>query len=121
MSSRSIKGQRARATIAVIALYALVLQAFLTGLLPISGAQAHGFAELCSPVQDDGGAPKKHDGKSCCVTACASLAAPLPQVDTVSLAWPRLETTLVVFSGSPSPPARAPPIHDQSARGPPQA
>lgn len=113
--------QGARATIAVIALYAFVLQAFLVGMLPMAGAQAHGFAELCSPAGSDGGAPAKHDAKGCCTAACAPLAIPLPTLDVSALAWPRRTTHIALVETALPPPARGPPIHAHSPRGPPAA
>ena len=121
MSRRKPTSQGARATIAVVALYAFVLQAFFTGLLPVAGAKAHGFAELCSPVSGDGEAPGRHDAKGCCTAACAPLAVPLPQADAASVPWSRRATSRVVSAQTAPPQARAPPVHDHSPRGPPAA
>ena len=113
--------RRGRAAIAIAALYALVLQAFLLGMLPVPGAEAHGFAELCAPLQDASGKPAKHDAKGCCTVACAPLALPLPQQDAAFAAWPSRASVRVVFDVAAPPPARGPPIHAHSPRGPPQA
>lgn len=111
----------ARATIAVVALYALVLQAFLTGTLPVTSAQVHGFGEICAPADPGSEAPAKHEGKGCCTAACAPLAAPLPVLDVSTLAWPARSAVVAAFPAASPPPARGPPIHDRSARGPPLA
>lgn len=121
MFGRNPTNRGVRATIAVVALYAFVLQAFFTGMLPMGGAQAHGFAELCAPAQGDGEAPAKHDARGCCTAACAPLAMPLPSLDLATLAWPMRAATLAVFDAALPPPARGPPIHAHSPRGPPAA
>jgi hypothetical protein len=114
--------QGARAAVAVVALYALVLQAFLTGLLPVGAAQAHGFAELCAPAQDGSGQPARHDGKGCCTAACAPLALPVPDpLAAAAVAWPPRAAIILAFSAAAPPPARGPPVESHSPRGPPRA
>ncbi|TDR93689.1 hypothetical protein [Enterovirga rhinocerotis] len=121
MSSRSSLSRGARATIAVIALYGLVLQAFLTGFVPIGGADAHGFAELCAPVQDAGESPAKQPHQACCTLACSPLAAPVPEASAAPAAWSHRQAVAVSFPASAPPPARGPPVHAHAPRGPPAA
>lgn len=120
MNRRSVLGQGACATIAVVALYGLLLQAFLAGLLPLAGAQAHGLSEICAPLQDGGG-PAKHDAAGCCTAACNSVAAPPPDQIATSLAWPRREAQSVALKQAVPPPPRGPPRDDHPPRGPPTA
>lgn len=119
MIRRSLMSQGARATIAVVALYAFVLQAFLAGMLPVPTANAFGFAELCSPSPGDGGVPTKHDAKDCCTAACTPVAIPLPNHDASAIAWPARRLATALFDPALPPPARGPPIHSHSPRGPP--
>lgn len=120
MNSRGILSQGVRATIAVVALYGLLLQAFLTGFLPMGGAQTHGFAELCAPAQDSG-APAKHDKAGCCTAACISAAAPPPEQIATALSWPLRKAQGFAFREAAQPPARGPPLDDHPPRGPPTA
>lgn len=121
MSRGSLLSQGARATIAVVALYAFVLQAFLTGFVPADGPAAHGFSELCAPLHQDDGAPAKQVHKTCCATACSPFAAPVPEAPAASVAWPQRVAVAVTFTASAPLPARGPPVHSHSPRGPPAA
>ncbi|WP_245442801.1 hypothetical protein [Methylobacterium terrae] len=110
-----------RATIAVVALYALCLQVLLGALAPVPANAAPG-AVICHVDGADGpSGPDAHCALPCCVAAHH-----LPLVAPALLAFTRLS-----FDG-PSPadrfppaadegPARAPPDTNTSPRGPPQA
>lgn len=119
MNRRGSLSQGARATIAVLALYGLVLQVFLAGLAPPVLGKAHGFAELCAPAQDGGEAPVKQDRHGCCAALCSPLATPLAPVGATLAAWPEASTRVV--SSTAPPAARGPPTRAHSPRGPPTA
>lgn len=112
-----------RAIIGVIALYALVLQAFLTALAPAAPAMAreilcaeHGVGAGSSG--DQGPACRHH---ACCVQAQApQLGLPPTPTAAPPAAWPRAADV------TPWPPAenarvRAPPDPAVGPRGPPAA
>jgi len=114
-------GSIGRATIAVVALYALCLQLLLGALAPMP-AQAAPGPVICHP--DQAGDPAG-TGTPCALPCCVA-AHHLPFVAPVLLAFTRL-----AWDG-PSPadrfppaadesPARAPPDTNVSPRGPPQA
>ncbi len=112
-----------RAIIGVIALYALVLQAFLTALAPVAPAFAREI--LCTEhgigagSPDDQGPACRHH--ACCVQAQAPQLGLPPTLAACALAeWPR------VAQVTPWPPAekaraRAPPDPAVGPRGPPAA
>lgn len=119
MSSRRILSRGARATIAVVALYGLVLQAFLASFAdPVSG-QAHGASGFCSPVQGEQGAPARPDRHDCCLLACTSL--PPPPGGASALVSPPRAAIVLAFARAALPPARAPPKGAHSPRAPPAA
>jgi hypothetical protein len=66
-----------RATITVVALYALLLQAFIGTLAGAGFTQAHGIAVLCAPADPDG-APAERGPCSHCVVACSPTFGPVP-------------------------------------------
>ncbi|UHC18257.1 hypothetical protein LRS73_10645 [Methylobacterium currus] len=106
---------RWRALAAVLSLYGLVLQAFLTGLNPVPVAAGAGL--LC-PSHDTpgGGGPPVH-AHACCTLAChAPLAPPGP---ATAHAWPPRAAVVLSWSLAAAAPARASPARPASARGPP--
>ncbi|WP_123834426.1 hypothetical protein [Methylobacterium currus] len=109
-----------RATIAVVALYALCLQVLLGALAPVP-AQAAPGAVICHTDAADGvpqGGP--HCALACCVAAHPiALAAPL--LLAFHLAWDRPSIAGRVPPAADESPARAPPDTSASPRGPPQA
>ncbi|WP_342150593.1 hypothetical protein [Methylorubrum sp. SB2] len=112
-----------RAIIGVIALYALVLQAFLTALAPIAPAMAgeilcaeHGIGAGSS---DDGGPACRHH--ACCVQAQApQLGLPPTPVAAITADWPP-EAAPLPWPPSEAARARAPPDPAVGPRGPPAA
>ncbi|HMO29715.1 hypothetical protein [Enterovirga sp.] len=119
MSSRRILSRGARATIAVAALYGLLLQAFLAGLALPDSVREHGVSGFCSPLQDEPGAPARHHQHDCCLLACASLPPP-PGAASALVTVPRAAIVLA-FARTAPPPARAPPKGAHSPRAPPAA
>ena len=122
ISRRRDAGSRAllRGAIAVLALYAFVLQAFLGGLMPMPAA-ADG---LCAQHAASDPAPGKSlpQGHGDCCTAAQVVGAALPpRIAATDVAW-------IAGSGAPAPYgrvgrlcARAPPDRVASPRGPPSA
>lgn len=109
-----------RATIAVLALYAFVLQAFLGGLMPIPAA-ADG---LCAQHAASDAAPGKalpHDHGDCC-TATQTAATALPaRAAAAVIAWETATASDPAWAMADGPRARAPPGGIASPRGPPAA
>ncbi|WP_188611670.1 hypothetical protein [Chelatococcus reniformis] len=114
-----------RAVIALIAAYALVLQALMLSALPLPALAGHAGA-LCTTVPAPTGQadPERPSGahELCCVAACAgpSLATP-PQGDGASSAITAPPALLVIFP-THRPLGMAPLLEAAtSARGPPAA
>lgn len=109
-----------RAAIAVLALYAFVLQAFLGGLMPIPAA-ADG---LCTQHAASDSLPDRlppHGHGDCCKAAQATGTALPPRATVVSVAWTAADRGGVAYRavGQIGPPA--PPDRSASPRGPPSA
>ena len=106
----------ARAVIAVVALYALVLQGFLGGLMPMAGPGGiH-----CAPTEAaDHPGKATHDHAQCCVAAHV-LATALPGREPAALlAQPRPAAAPVAWAASAAFNPRAPPGAIAHPRGPP--
>ncbi|KMO34476.1 hypothetical protein ACQVP2_21365 [Methylobacterium aquaticum] len=111
-----------RAVIAVAALYALVLQAFLAGaLVTVQPGLPH---ILCAPEAGaapdaPAGTPAGHSHLDCCTAAHGAgvVTAPLP--DSTLVAWPIRRSVGVTWRPEVPAPARAPPGVSASARAPP--
>lgn len=112
-----------RAITAVIALYALVLQAFLGGLAPVSAAGPAGV--LClheagsEPADDDPSLPAHDHHAACCTAAGHAPTAEPPLIVATAIAWPPRLATRVAWFEDGTVRARAPPGSVASARGPP--
>ncbi len=109
-----------RATITVVALYALCLQVLLGALAPVP-AQAAPGAVICHQDGADG-TPQAvpHCALACCVAAHPiALAAPL--LLAFRFAWDDPVPAGRVPPAADESPARAPPDIQASPRGPPQA
>ncbi|WP_133122968.1 hypothetical protein [Methylobacterium frigidaeris] len=115
--ARGRRMARWRAVAAVLSLYGLVLQAFLTGLGPVPVAAGPGL--VCQSHQAPaGGEPLVH-AHACCTVACqAPLAPPAP---ATAEAWPPRAAVVLSWSIEAAAPARAAPARPASARGPPAA
>ena len=106
--------------IAVLALYALVLQGFLGGLMPVAGPGDRLGGIHCAPTEA-GHAPGKavHDHAACCVAAHV-LATALPgrEAGRVPAPRPRAAAPVAWRSAAAFNP-RAPPGAIPHPRGPP--
>jgi hypothetical protein len=110
-----------RAITAVIALYAFVLHAVLSGLVPLPVSASHGI--LCLGLNDDAG-PGVPDSthahhQPCCTVAGPMLHAALPDVSARTIVWPARAMRRVTWSRAASVSARGPPGAIPHPRGPP--
>jgi hypothetical protein len=108
-----------RAIIAVIAFYALSLQAFFVAATPMMTADAG--TVICHAT----GAPKNdvpvQHQHQCCLAACPQALIP-PGPSSFSIdGWPPREVTRVLWRAEASAEATGPPRGSTSARGPPAA
>ncbi|MGE7418404.1 hypothetical protein [Methylobacterium tarhaniae] len=109
-----------RATIAVVALYALCLQMLLGALAPVP-AQAAAGPVICHVDGADGspqGVP--HCALACCIAA-HPIALAAPALLAFHLAWDGPAPADRVPPSADESPARDPPGTSASPRGPPQA
>jgi len=110
-----------RAITAVVALYAFVLHAVLSGLVPLPVSAAHGI--LClGPIDESGpGAPDSTHAhhQPCCTVAGSMLHAALPEVSARTIVWPARATHRVAWQREASVSARGPPGTIPHPRGPP--
>ncbi|MCJ2093277.1 hypothetical protein MKK67_12370 [Methylobacterium sp. J-072] len=110
-----------RAIIGMVALYALLLQAFLGFATP-----AHAFgtsgAVLCaehdSGTPDNGAAPLH--AHPCC-TLVQAVGVALPPSEPVAVAWPFAPALRLAWRPEAERPKTGPPPSATSARGPPAA
>ncbi|MDP4023039.1 hypothetical protein Q8W71_10420 [Methylobacterium sp. NEAU 140] len=123
MAGRRTGSARGRALVGVLALYALLLQAFLGFATPVTGAAE---AALCAAHAVDAGAPDAPaDGKAhlhcalCCTAVHVAKLAPPPA--GAAAARPALGVARVAWRSERAFPPTGPPIHATSARGPPAA
>ncbi len=124
MRGRLSGSARGRAAIAVAALYALVLQAFLGALLPV-GPGVFPAEVICA---EHGGGSSGDDRVPCGQHACcmpARVAHPLPALlpvaEAVLSAPTRSAATPIVWRANAEVAARAPPDPAIPPRGPPAA
>lgn len=114
-------GGALRAAIAVLALYAFVLQAFLGGLMPIPATGAN----LCAQHATGDAPPGKalpHDHGDCCTAAQPGAAAlPARTAPASAIAWSAENAPRPLWTMIAEPRARAPPGSVASPRGPPAA
>lgn len=114
---RTVQG---RAVIAVIALYALFLQAFLGGLVPLPSIPVGGV--ICA--EHDGSTVPSDHGPACqhhtCCTAvqAAQLLQPLLSA-FATVAWAPTRVASAQWRDAGTVRARAPPDQSVSPRGPP--
>jgi hypothetical protein len=108
---------RLRALAGVLALYGVLLQAFLTGLSPVPAIAAGPV--LCAAQGPGPGAPVAHNCHACCAVACSGLST--PPVPAAAPAWPLRPTQAVVWRAGFAPLSRGPPARAATARGPPAA
>jgi hypothetical protein len=109
-----------RAAIAVLALYAFVLQAFLGGLMPIPA----GADGLCAQHAASDAAPGKalpHGHGDCCTAAQASATALPARAASAVIVWTIAAASRPAWAMTDGPRARASPGGIASPRGPPAA
>jgi hypothetical protein len=111
---------RRGAIIGLIALYAVLLQAFLTVSAP--GAVLREAGILC--LDHEAGHPADglpaHRDHACCTLAHGAPAVPPNPVEAVAVPTPA-RVTAVVWRPEAAIPRTGPPTHATSARGPPLA
>jgi hypothetical protein len=125
MQSRRTRVSR-RAIVAALALYALLVQAFLAGFAPAKAAHelSAATAILCSH-EASGGSPQHmplaHE-QGCCLAACfaAALAGPA-LLPSAAAAWPSREAESLVWAMAAIAPGARPASSPVNARGPPAA
>lgn len=113
------RGGLARAAIAVAALYALALQAFLGGMMPMP---AHAEGPPCTTAGPAGpDEPASHDRTGCC-TPARMPASDLPaRADAMAAAWPARVAMRIAWLRPAPTRTRAAPGSAARARGPPVA
>lgn len=108
-----------RAILGVVALYALLLQAFVAAATPSGPISLGGF--ICqhdnSPSSPD--QPVRHDHQ-CCTAIHIGNVAPPPS-SAVPVAWAAPRTVVVLWRPEAVIPKTGPPTRSHSARGPPFA
>jgi hypothetical protein len=112
-----------RAAVAVLALYALVLQSFLGA--SASAGMSVGAAPLCLHADGSGpplpGSPVRHPHANCCTAACATGSLARPPLAFVNAAPPARAPGRAAFTAPRTLPRSVSPLHARSARGPPSA
>jgi hypothetical protein len=111
---------RRRAVIAVLALYALLLQAFLGGLMPVP-ASADGLCAQHSDSAPPLGKAVPHGHGACCTAAQAAGPALPPRTATIPVAWEEGFRAKPAWTAIELRRARAPPGVTSAPRGPPSA
>ena len=120
MSRASPQRPIVRATIAVVALYALCLHVLLGALAPTPAVSAPG-AVICQHEAGDGGPQTAaHCALACCVAAHL-VALAVPVLLAFGFAWDGPPPPVRVPPAAAENPVRAPPDRAASPRGPPQA
>jgi hypothetical protein len=119
MRARLLRSVHGCVAIAVVALYALLLQSFFTAATPAAPSNLAGI--LCSHEGADapaGDMPIRHDHQCCTAVHIGQLAPPPVVSHTV-----RLDTHAWVVVWRPEAAIRktGPPTHAHSPRGPPLA
>lgn len=109
-----------RAILGVVALYALLLQAFVAAATPSGGAiDLAGFTcrhENSAPSPDQ---PARHDHQ-CCTAVHIGNVAP-PPCPGVTVVWTAPRPIAVPWRSEAAIPKTRPPTRSHSARGPPSA
>jgi hypothetical protein len=109
-----------RAAIAVLALYAFVLQAFLGGLMPLPAAADGLCAQHAASASIHDRMPA-HGHGDCCTAAQVPGTALPPRVAPALVAWTAGTRGGPGYRTVGQIGARAPPDHSVSPRGPPSA
>jgi hypothetical protein len=111
---------RGRIAVATLALYGLLLQAFLAGLSPaVSGPLGSGICAASGPFEPGpSGQPHRDKGDLCCLLACGMGPPPLPVLSEASRPRPAIARS-VQWTPAPALVARGPEMGAVGARGPP--
>jgi hypothetical protein len=112
---------RSRAAIGLLALYALLLQAFLGYATPAEAILGTG-AVICAEHPADasgGGTVNKHIHPCCTVVQAGALA--LPSLEPAASAWPSAPMVRLAWRPEAELPKTGPPQRGGTARGPPEA
>ncbi|KQP34620.1 hypothetical protein ASF27_03525 [Methylobacterium sp. Leaf102] len=116
------RGASRRAIIAVIALYALCLQAILGTAVPLSppGVDPALCLHEAGEAGPDAPAPV-HVHVSCCTAAQAVASLDLPSLVPTGVVWPSRRRVAVAWRPHAAAQPRAPPERDAQPRAPPVA
>lgn len=109
-----------RAGVAVLALYAVLLQAFLGGLMPMPGSADGLCASQAAADQAPGTAVPPGHGDCCTAARTAGSALP-PRPAPHGIAWTAGAGLRLIRPRIEAPAARAPPDGIAEPRGPPSA
>jgi len=113
-------GQSRRRIVALVAAYAVALQAFLSAFVPTAAATFDPLAMLCSHDDDGAGSqPAQHDPR--CAQLCAAMSqgasAPLPPAVAALAGPPQAFTEIAIVGDAVHP--RIVWVGSHAPRGPP--
>jgi len=112
-----------RILIGLIALYAVLLQAFIVSAVPVAGAESLGGI-FCFQDAGSRGAPAgdlhRHHGV-CCILACAASSFAAIAAAGGLVVFPAVPGSRLVFPKAPGGSVRSPLKFYFAARGPPQS
>lgn len=109
----------ARAILGVVALYALLLQAFVAAATPSGATDLAGFVCQHGSSAPSPDQPVRHDHQ-CCTAVHIGDVAP-PPCSAVEVAWAAPLAVTAVWRPEAAIPKTGPPTRSHSARGPPSA
>lgn len=121
--SRRPRGERVaplRAAIAVLSLYAFLVQAFLGGLMPMPAA-ADGLCAQHPGSDSAPGSTLPQGHGDCCTAAQLGGTALPPQPAYTAIAWTFRVSDQSIYATVDGPRPRGPPDRSASPRGPPSA
>ncbi|SDA35106.1 hypothetical protein SAMN02799622_05994 [Methylobacterium sp. UNC378MF] len=110
---------RGRAIIGMIALYALLLQAFLGFATPAQAMDRPDDLLCAGHSTGEPGGKVLHVHPCCTVVQAGTLT--LPVIDPATMAWPSAPATHCAWRPEATIPATGPPAYSNTARGPPRA
>jgi hypothetical protein len=113
-----------RAAISVIAIYALLLQAFLTASAPaVASPDGTILCVQAGPAQGPAGSTPAghHHDCPCCILCCAAALCTPAGADSAAIVFPSRVASAIEFPATPVPAARSFLKHFFAARGPPES
>lgn len=117
MAERARRRTLGRAAIAVLSLYALLMQPFLAAAAP---AVLDAAGMLCTHEPGGSKAPGADKAHACCPVLCLAGPAALPSPGSVAVAaHPVRRVVRIAWNPRSAHAARAPPAVSATARGPP--